>query len=383
MIRHPLAGNMLAFFHYVFGLAELGHEVLYLEESGWPQSCYNPANDSYSDDPSCGIRSLQILMESFGVTFPIHYLNRSTGLGTGLPWSDVKSALRESDVLLNIGGVCWLDEFRLCRRRVLIDMDPFFTQIGKLGVGGLDDYHHYFSYGANIGSAGCTIPTNGAQWIPTVPPVITEIWGRNGHPPVMRTGGDAPLTTIANWTAYGEAVYEGEQYGQKDREFLRVLSLPGRVRAKLELALGGGDERTKERFRHAGWIVRNALDISVDVPKYQSYIACSLGEFSMVKHAYVKTRSGWFSDRSVCYLASGRPVILQDSGFTDWLRTDRGVVAFSSLEEAARCIEHVSADYQAHCYAARKIAETTFGYKRVLSRLLEIAMGQTGERMFS
>jgi hypothetical protein len=376
MIRYPMAGMLMAYFQYVLGLLRLGHEVLYLEESGWPVSCYNPLTHTCSNDPSYGIENLRHIMSKLGVTFPLFYVDRESGRTEGIDWLDAKRMLSQADLLLNLGGVCWLPEFHLCRRRALIDMDPFFTQIGKMGVEGLKEYDVYFSYGANIGRAGCTIPTNGIQWWPTVPPVVPDLWScrRTGEEISGNHSSRAAFTTIANWTAYGEATYQGESYGQKDREFLGLLTLPSRVGQRLELALSGADTETIEKLGRAGWSVREALKVSRDLPGYRQYIAGSRGEFSTAKHGYVKTHSGWFSDRSVCYLACGRPVILQDSGFSDWLPTGRGVLAFTSLKEAVQCIERVNADYTAHCRAASAIAEDTFSYRKVLPRVLEIGM---------
>jgi len=377
MIRHPVAGNLLAYFHYLLGLHLLGYEVVYLEESGWSQSCYDPVVCDYGDDPQSGLRAVQALMNNYGVKAKVRYVNRDTGIVYGADWQEVERMLRTADLLLNIGGVCWLPEFLLCKRRVLIDMDPLFTQIGQFAAEGRNDYHLYFSYGANIGRPGCTIPTDGIDWLPTVPPVVPELW--QSSVPTQEQWreiekANAAFTTVANWSAYGGVVYQGEHYGQKDEEFIRLLELPSRCSQKLELALSGGDVEIKKRLEKAGWLVHDGGEVSANVSTYQTYLTRSRGEFSAAKNAYVKTRSGWFSDRSVCYLAVGRPVILQDTGFSDWLPTGSGVLAFSSLEEAADCIESVNADYPAHCLAAREFAEQTFTYKVVLPRLLETVL---------
>ncbi|BAZ22006.1 hypothetical protein NIES4073_28870 [Kalymmatonema gypsitolerans NIES-4073] len=379
MIRHPLAGNLLAFFHYVLGLHLLGHEVLYLEESGWSGSCYDPINRSYSDDPSVGIHAVETLINTYGVNATVCYVNRDTGTVYGADWQELKRMLKTADLLLNIGGVCWLPEFLLCKRRILIDMDPFFTQTGTFAAEGRNDYHAYFSYGVNIGQPNCGIPSDGIEWLPTVPPVVPEIW----QSPVLapedcgKKWVDIPLTTVANWTAYGGIIYQGEHYGQKDEEFMRLLELPSYCAQKLELALSGKDKEIAEitkSLQTAGWLVRDGRVLSANVSTYINYLTSSRGEFSVAKNAYVKTRSGWFSDRSVCYLAASRPVILQDTGFSDWLPTGHGVLAFSSLESAVDCIERVNADYPAQSLAAREIAEQTFSYKVVLPRLLETAI---------
>jgi len=370
MIRHPVAGNLLAYFHYVLGLHRLGHEVMYLEESGWSYSCYDPETKDWQDHPDTGLRIVRELMAEYGLDVPLCYVNRETGKVVGAEWDEIKRMLGEADLLINIGGVCWLPEFLLCRRRILIDLDPLFTQVDLFGAKLIDDYHYHFSYGSNIGKPFCTIPTNGVNWLPTVPPVIPELW--SGAAPST----DAPFTTIGNWSAYGAITYDGEHYGQKDEEFLRLINLPLLTSQKLELAISGASAEIKEQLKQFGWSVKDAgEEVSTDINTYRNYILGSRGESSAAKNAYVKTNSGWFSDRSVCYLAAGLPVILQNTGFTDWLPSGNGVLAFSSLEEAVSCIEKVNADYLTHRNAAREIAEKVFNYKVVLPRLVEIGTG--------
>ncbi len=368
MIRHPVAGNVWAFFHYVLGLKLLGHKVIYLEESGWSNSVYNPWKQEWQEDPQVGIDVVRGLITEHHIEVPVYYVNRESGQTTGGTWSEIKQALREADLLINIGGVCWLPEFRLCRRRVLIDMDPFFTQIGKFGSEGINEYHAYFSYGGNIGKTDCPIPTLGIDWHPIVPPVVPEVW--EGVSP----DGDAPLTTFANWKAYGSVTYEGEEYGQKKEEFLRILHLPEYTSQKLDLALAGVSDEETAQLEKAGWLIRSAEEVGVKLESYKNYILNSRGEFSVAKNAYVKTNSGWFSDRSVCYLAAGLPVIVQETGFSNFLPTGRGILSFSTLAEAAQAIGSVNSDYSEHRNAAREIAENVFGYRVVLTKILEAAM---------
>jgi hypothetical protein len=377
MIRHPVAGNLLAFFHYVLGLHRLGHEVAYLEESGWPYSCYDPVTRHWQDHPDTGLAVVRALAAEHGMSIPVCYVNRDTGRVDGSDRAGVRRMLESADLLLNIGGVCWLPEFELCHRRGLVDMDPVFTQVAQFAARVLPDYDVHFSYGANIGRPGCTVPTGGVEWLPTVPPVVPELWQCPAPP------ADAPFTTVANWGSYGGLTHDGEHYGQKDEEFLRLVDLPRRTAQRLELAISGGQD-VRGRLRAAGWSVRDAgEEVSTDVPTYRGYITGSRGEFSAAKNAYVKTRSGWFSDRSVCYLAAGRPVVLQDTGFSDWLPTGRGVLAFTNIDEAADQLERVNADYPAHGRAARDLAERVFDYRVVLPRLLEAALGAAGtERRF-
>jgi hypothetical protein len=378
MIRHPMAGNLFAFFHYVLGLCRLGHEVVYLEESGWSGSCYDPATWNHGDDPHAGLSAVGELITKHGIKVPVCYVNRQTGQVVGAEWQEIKRMLGGADLLLNVGGICSLPEFGLCRRHALIDMDPLFTQVGRFAADVVNQCQVHFSYGANIGQPGCSIPSGGIHWVPTLPPVVPEIWQHRSGSPVEQLNrherADRTLTTVANWSAYGAITHMGEQYGQKDEEFLRLLDLPRHTSQRLELALSGASPPVIAQLRAAGWAVRDAAEVSTDVTTYQQYIVGSRGEFSAAKNAYVKTQSGWFSDRSVCYLAAGLPVILQDTGFTEWLGTHSGVLAFSSIDEAVECIERVNDAYPDHCRAAREVATRFFDYRMVLPRLLETAL---------
>lgn len=372
MIRFPLAGMMLAFLHYVLGLHRLGHRVIYLEESGWPDSCYDPATGQYTGNPAVGIAALDRMTERFGLRLPVCYVDRQTGCTTGFSRANLKRHLASADLLLNIGGTCSLPEFEYCGRRILIDMDPMFTQAGRFAAEDLTEYHAYFSYGANIGTPECSIPDAGVHWLPTPPPVVTEIWARQSTLPQIERSRQ-PLTTICNWSAYGGIDYAGQHYGQKDEEFLRLIDVPQRSPEHLEIAVSGATDATKDRFRATGWILRDAEDVTVDMDAYARYIGQSRGEFSAAKHAYVKTNSGWFSDRSVCYLASGRPVVLQDTGIGRWLSASSAVLTFSTPEQAIECLENLATDYSLRCRNARELAEDCFGHAVVLPRLLDRA----------
>jgi hypothetical protein len=369
MVRYPIAGNILAYFHYVLGLHRLGHQVTYLEESGWPYSCYHPTSRTWQQYPDAGLGIVRGLLADYDLPVQLCYVDRESGQAEGASRDEIEAILRSADLLLNIGGVNWLPEFALCPRRVLVDMDPLFTQVGQFGGKLLGQHHVHFSYGLNIGTAGCSIPTGGVKWWPLLPPVVLDLWSGASLSP------DGPFTTVANWNAYGGITYEGSYYGQKSDEFLRILDLPSYTSQKLEIALSGASAAVVQQLRAAGWSVREASEgVSDQVSNYKSYILGSRGEFSVAKHAYVTTRSGWFSDRSVCYLAAELPVVLQDTGFSNQLPTGRGVLPFSTLQEAADCLQKVNADYEAHRRAAREIAEEMFNYRVVLPRLLDVAL---------
>jgi hypothetical protein len=369
MIRYPMAGAVLAYLHYVVGLARLGHEVLYFEESGWPDACFDPQSGHDTGDPTPGLVATRAALAATGVRVPVCYLDRATGASHGLGRRDLLAALPQADLWLDLGGVCWQPMLRRIRHRALVDMDPLFTQIGRFAADSLAEHHTCFSYGTNVGRPECLIPTGEQTWHPTVPPVVLDLWPY-GHDP----GAMAAFTTVASWSAYGALEYNGERYGQKDVEFERVLELPGLTSAPLELALAGAGRSVETRLREAGWRLRDANEVSATLEAYQGYVAGSLGEFSVAKEAYVKSRSGWFSDRSVCYLAAGRPVVVQDTGLGRWLRTGCGVLTFSTVDQAAAALETVRRDHARHSSAARSVARHVFAHDVVLPPLIERAL---------
>jgi hypothetical protein len=369
MIRLPVAGSMLAYAHYLMGLERLGHRVSYVEESGWAQACYNPQEGVYSDDPRYGMRAVGALLRRIGVAAEVYYIDRQTERVYGGSREQVHLLLKESDVLLNVGGVCHLPAFDLCRRRALIDMDPMFTQVGRFAREGFEGYDAYFTYGGNVGGPGCRMPGRGVQWMATVPPVVGELWMDGERDDAER--GLPRFTTIANWSAYGGVEYEGEYYGQKDEEFQRLIDLPKRVGVKLELAVTGMPRATAEAFGRAGWSIRSAAEVSGDLERYVGYVGGSAGEFSVAKNGYVRSRCGWISDRTVCYLAAGRPAVVQDTGVPGWIPTGEGMLVYEDVEGAAAALEEVCGDYGRHQRAAKRLVGDVFGYQVVLPRLLE------------
>ena len=368
IVRYPLAGNVWAHCQYLLGLHRLGHHVWFLEEAGGDESCYDPERDEMTSDPTYGAHLLERLAASFGLGDRWGYRD-SVGRWHGLDGSDVDRAIAEADLFLDVGGTSHFPEMRHARRRAYVDMDPVFTQLGSFAHPRLDCYDVLFTYGANIGREGCAVPTGGFDWRPLRPPVVLNVWGGSGR--VDRI--DAPWTTVAHWNAYGEVEHEGETYGQKDVEFMRLIHLPRRTSHRLEVAVSG--EAPLEQLEANGWRVADPLAISRDPWRYRDYIRSSHGEFTVAKQAYVKARSGWFSDRTASYLASGRPVVVQDTGIAGDLPTGYGLVVFETVEEALAGLDAIEASYEGHCRAAREVAETYFDADVVLTGLLEEALG--------
>jgi hypothetical protein len=279
-----------------------------------------------------------------------------------------------ADLFLNVSGLCLLrNEYMRCVRKVLIDTDPGWNHFinyprwdanpGWQGTYGFRGHDHFFTYAERMGKANCALPTLGLSWQPTRPLVVRDCW------PQASAG--ERWTTVLTWDNYrGPIEHKGRTYGSKEVEFKRVEDLPSRTLVSLEVA-AGGTQPPCERWRSLGWSVVDSTAVSDTAETYRDYILGSRGEFSVAKNVYVATRSGWFSCRSVCYLAAGRPVVVQDTGFSELIPTGLGLLAFSTPEEAVSGIATVEADYPAHQAAARELASTHFDADLVLSEMLD------------
>lgn len=363
LIRYPLGGHSWHHLQYLVGFRRLGHEVTFFEEYGWPSSCYDPAGDVMTADPSYGITYLLDLLRPYGLADDWCYLAED-GTAYGMPRERLAQLCRECDVYFNLSNMNWIPEVAECRRRVLVDTDPVFTQIGAHGLGGpLSRYHVLFTYGENIHRCGCDMPTGGASWLPTRQPVVADLW------PVEPGDPGAPFTTVMNWSAYGDRTHEGRIYGQKDREFEPFFLLPRQTGERMEMAVSA-PAPVRARLIDGGWRLADPLEVTRTPWSYQDYLKSSSAEFCVAKHAYVTTHSGWFSDRSSAYLAMGRPVIVQDTGFSDFLPCGVGLLAYRTPHEAVAAMRRLKLDYDRHCRAARAVAEECFDARLVLTELL-------------
>jgi hypothetical protein len=277
-------------------------------------------------------------------------------------------------VFINVSGSALLrDAYMPAKRKVIIDSDPGYNHFvnypkwdknpGWQGTHGYRAHDHFFTYAEKIGQPDCVLPTLGLAWQPTRPVVCLDQW----HARSDVRG----YTTVMTWDNFRKPIEGGGvTYGTKEREFTKVESLPSHVGAKLELAVGGASPPI-ERWRGLGWSVVDSHDVSRTAEEYRRYIEESRGEFSVAKNVYVATRSGWFSCRSICYLAAGRPVVVQDTGFSDVIPTGAGLFAFNTLEQAIAGIQAIEADYSGHCAAARQLAQTHFSPPVVLGDMLQ------------
>jgi hypothetical protein len=370
--QYPLGGVTWDYFQYVLGLARLGHDVYYIEDTGqWP---YNPHEAGVSKGCEFNVQYLDGLMSRYGLGGKWAYRFPWQAQWFGLPEVERIEVLRTADLLVNVSGVLERpEEYRQVRRLAFIDSDPVFTQVkvarGQEDFRRLIDLHDVqFSFGECLSAA---VPDTGHRWRPTRQPVVLSEW----HP---ETPTRPVFTTVMNWTSYNDVVFDGRTYGQKDVELMRFLELPSRVAPTvLEIAVNEGKTRRTPRalLTHKGWHVVDPAIVCPDLDRYRQYIESSRAEWSVAKNGYVVGQAGWFSCRSACYLAAGRPVVVQDSGFASVLPVGEGLLAFTTMDEAVAAIRDVEARYARHATAARAIAETYFDASKVLTRLLEDAFG--------
>ena len=341
-------GASWAVLQYVAGLRSLGHEVLLVEPV-----------ERRRLDPAGAVAGYfeRLPLLDGGAAL----LGQGTKETLGVPYAQLSEFAAEADLLLNISGM--LRDERLLEQipvRAFLDLDPGFNQVWHVTGNdmGLDLHTHFVTVGQNLGRPGCPIPDCGRTWIPTLPPVALDHWPAASDPPSR----DA-FTTIGHWRSYGSIEHGGIHYGQRAHSLRELIELPKRSPARFQLALGIHPEETSdlEALRANGWDLVDPDSLAGDPDRYAEFIRGSKAELSVAKSGYVASRSGWFSDRSACYLASGRPVLAQETGFGEFLPCDRGLIAFSTTEEAAAGAESVEADVEAarsrgsrHCRGASR-----------------------------
>lgn len=367
MFRYPLGGMLSWALQYLRGLTALGHEVYAVEKAHYAQACFDPHQQVMTDDPAAGLRIVGELLDANGLR-DRWCMADFHGRCHGLSARALDELFNNADLFIDCGSHgSWLEEAQPLPCRVLIDGEPSYTQIRWQALADSGQSHpvydYYFTNGLLYGRPGCGGPTLGEVWRPVPNPVDTNFYKPLPAPSEHR------LTTVMNWSAHKPLHYHGRSYGQKDVEFERFILLPGRTDIPMEVAVAG--KPPTGRLETTGWRVRDAHRVTATLDTYRDYIRDSAGEFGVCKEVFVATRNGWFSDRSAAYLACGRPVILQDTGFSDVLPTGEGLMAINDEDEAAEAIEAVFADYDRHAAAARRIAVEYLDAKRVMGAVLD------------
>jgi hypothetical protein len=373
IVAFPLGGMTWHHLNYLLGLHELGHEVWFLEDSGAYSYPYNPTTWQVGPDPTYGIEYLQNTFTEYGLP-PGRWCYYSQLWDThyGLRKEELDDLLKRADLLLCVSGVTPMRPDRpRPRRTAVIDTDPVFTQLRMTDDPALVDYYKQFdvtaTFGTEIGKAHCPLPTHGFDWVPTNQPMALNHW------PVVPVP-SRRFTTIGKWEHSDDrhVTFAGKKYlSSKGVEWFKLLDLPSQQPWDLTLGMQGTPTDVRERFESHGWRFTDAEAASISPRAFGDFIRASAGELTVAKEIYSGLPSGWFSDRSSAYLASGRPVVAQASGFDRWLPTGQGLFSFTTRDDAAAALNAIDRDYTAHSQAARAIAETHLDANVVLPRLID------------
>jgi hypothetical protein len=356
---------------YVLGFRQLGLDVHFIEEIA-PGTCTGMDGRPSTFDRSINLAFFRSVVERFDLPATLVYDGGARTIGQ--PLAELRAFACSADLLLNISGHLSTPDLRDApRRRAYLDLDPGYTQFwhasGELGPR-LEGHDAYFTVGANVGTPVCPIPTNGIGWRATRPPFVRDHW------PVAPRPDHPGFTTVASWRGgFGPAEFEGRTYGLKAHEFRRFLELPNRSEAAFEIALDihPADEPDRMALLGHGWRLVLPGEVCPDPEAFRRYVHGSGAEFSVAQGIYVETTSGWFSDRTVRYLASGRPALVQDTGLARNYPTGEGLLTFSTLDQAVAGADDILRDHERHSTAARALAEECFDSDRVLARLLDQA----------
>jgi GT2 family glycosyltransferase len=374
MTRIPVAGVVWQTVHYMVGLQRLGFEPYYVETHARTPSMLMEREED--DSSAMAAAFIERVMRRFGLQhhwafYGLHQDGRCFGMTKG----ELTRLYDSAQLLINLhGGTEPLPELYATDRLVYLETDPVQLQVElqqnvQKTVEFLDPHCAYFTFAENYGSPDCGLPVQDRYPLqPTRQPVVIDLWsGRGGE---LRD-----FTTVGNWRQpWRDVTFEGERYSwSKHYEFLKFIDLPARTPQPFELALSSYEPEDRELLEGHGWAVRHALDISTEPDPYRDYIAGSRGEFTVAKDQNVRLRTGWFSDRSATYLAAGRPVISQETGFSNVFPTGEGLFGFSTMDEILAAVEAINSDYERHSRAAEEIGREYFGHDVVLGSLLERA----------
>jgi hypothetical protein len=354
-------GASWAVLQYFEGLRRLGHDVLLVEPVGGRHDTELLGSGS---EVVAYFESLRLSEGSAALLAP-------WGETAGLPYEAIAAFAADADLLINVSGM--LRDERLLESipvRAFLDLDPGFNQVWQASGEdmGFHLHTHFATVGLRLGQTGCPIPTCGKRWLHTLPPVVLDLWPAAEVPSSL-----APFTSVGHWRSYGSIEHSGIRYGQRAHSLRELVELPAISKARFRIALGiHPDEKADlEALRACGWELVDPREAAGTPAAYAEFIRASKAELSVAKSGYVASRSGWFSDRSACYLACGRPVVAQDTGFASVIPVGEGLLAYETVAEAAAAVAAVEEDLDRHAAAARALAEEHFDARMVLSSLLE------------
>jgi hypothetical protein len=366
MVRYPLGGMNQWVLAWLIGFQKLGHDVYFVEKSGLPNSCYDLSKKVMTDDCSYGVAVVSALLQRFGLQDNWCFID-AAGRYHGLTRERAEAVFKSADLFVDLEWNEWLEEAAKARLRVFVDGEPGWFQIkmdnSSRAGNELPHYDYYYTVGRNIGTDRSIAPTGGKKWRQIFSPVLVELF------PYCPVNKDTPFTTVMNWQSHKSIEFNGIKYGQKDVEFAKFIDLPSHTAMPLEIAVSG-QHVPRQQLQDCGWRVRNADDVAVTIDSYKQYILASRGEFSVAKHVFVATNCGWFGDREGYYMASGRPVVVQETGFSAHLPCGQGLFAIRTVDEAATALEAINGDFEHHSRWARDIAIEFLDAPKVLGRFL-------------
>ena len=368
--KHFNGGAAWTRLNWLLGFKKLGFRVLFVEEIK-RENCVDAAGAGTSFENSANLAYFKQIFEQFDLLGSAALVYENGEKVFGLDYVELLAIAEDAELLVNITGHLTCDALmRRLRHKVYIDLDPGFTQfwhtIGNAGPR-LDGHDFYFTVGENIGTAGCPIPTGEISWRRTRQPIVLEHW------PTSNQRTHDGFTTVASWRGpYGPVQHNGKAFGLKVHEFRKFIELPERTQQGFEIALDIHPAEAKDLklLRQHGWRIADPKLVAGDPAKFRSYVQTSGAEFSVAQSVYVETNSGWFSDRTVRYLASGKPALVQDTGFSRNYPVGEGLIPFRTMDEAVAGVESIARDYDKHCRSARALAEEYFDSDRVLIQLM-------------
>jgi hypothetical protein len=377
---YPVGGVAWDYLQYLAGFHRLGCDVFYVEDTG--QWCYDPAAATFVRDAGPGARYLAAAVDFLVPALAGRWSVRGPDdVVHGADAARVAAACRDADLFVNVSGASRLrDAYRAAKVLAFVDTDPCYCQaraaavdagtvdpVLREAVADMRAHDVFFTLGEHIGAPDCAVPSVGIAWKPTRQPILLDAWPAAPNP-------SGAFTTVMSWKIEPAApIVGGTVYGGKDVELERFMDLPRHTPERLELAITGVAPR--DRLAAAGWHVVDGASVSRTMDDYRRYVHGSAGELSIAKNAYVAPRTGWFSTRSAAYLAAGRPVVLQDTGFSAHVPTGPGVHSFTTLEEAVAGLAAIRSDYARAAAHAREVAGDAFRAERVCEALLRDALG--------
>jgi hypothetical protein len=373
MASSPFAGVAWQALHYLEGLRRLGYDVFYVEDTGdWP---YDADRETVTDDVTFTVGYLSRQLARWGLSDRWAYRSGASGDVYGLSEAAVAELYRGADALINLTGSTVLRDAQLrVPVRIYLETDPFLPEIEvaqgrRFTIDLLAAHTHHFTFGENLGTPACDVPVDGFAIQPTRQPVVLDWWTA---PETRHSAPSSSFTSISSWTQSGKDVeWNGERYlWSKHLEFLKFVDLPRRANRPFEIALASRDAAVIALLTGHGWRVVDAIALSRDVEPYRDYVWGARGEFTVAKDQYVRPNTGWFSDRSACFLAAGRPVITQETGFSRFLPIGRGLFAFRTMDDIVAALDAIATDEEGHSRAAREVAAEYFAAEKVVGSLM-------------